>query len=272
MKASVFKKIGRYLKIFLIIKKIGFIMRASYKLNFYLLIFAVFFQMFLTLIFFHTIFRFTQNISGWSYFELLIVVGSYMIVEGLIWMLFGQLGGLRDMIRRGSLDTLLVKPVDTQFLISFWRGDIEDISRLATGLIVIVYAVKNLGFDLEKIIIGGFFYFLMLVSGTVIAYSIGLMFQSLNFWLIRGFSLFIIQDSIISMSRFPVEIFTNKFFRLFFTFVAPVAFISTFPARIFIHGFQWKLVLGSFTLAVIFFWLSRKFWLFSLKHYCSAGG
>jgi ABC-2 type transport system permease protein len=86
------------------------------------------------------------------------------------------------------------------------------------------------------------------------------------------FSLFIIQDSIISMSRFPIEIFTNKFFRLFFTFVAPIAFISTFPARIFIHGFQWKLILGSLVLAGIFFWLSRKFWLFSLKHYCSAGG
>ncbi len=272
MKASVFKKFWRYFKVFFIIKKLGFVGRTFYRLNFSLLIFAVFFQMILSVIFVKTVFSFVQNIAGWSYFESLLVLASYMIVEGAVWMLFGQMGAIKNLIQRGSLDSLLIKPIDTQLLVSAWRGDLEDVSRIFTGLGVLVYALSNLDLSLEFILVNSVFYFFLIINAITIAYSFALFLQTMSFWLIKGYSLTNIQDSILSVSKFPTDIFFNKIVRLVFTFAVPIAFISTVPAKIFSEGFNFIFLLESFAIASLFFWLSRKFWLYALRKYISVGG
>ncbi len=272
MKASAFRKFWHYFKVFFVIKKLGFTGRASYRLNFLLLIFAVSFQMILSVIFVRTVFSFVKEIAGWSYFESLLVLASYMIVEGAVWMLFGQMGAIKDLIRRGGLDSLLIKPVDAQLLVSAWRGDLEDVSRVFSGLAVLIYAISNLNLPLEFILFNSVFYFLFILNAVAIAYSFALFLQTMSFWLIKGHSLTMIQDSILSVSKFPTDIFFNKIVRFVFTFAVPIAFISTVPAKIFSEGFNFIFLLESFAVAGLFFWLSRKFWLFALRKYQSVGG
>jgi len=52
----------------------------------------------------------------------------------------------------------------------------------------------------------------------------------------------------------------------------PLAFLATVPAKILVYGFDWILVVGSFLVAGIFLWISRRFWLWGISKYTSASG
>lgn len=268
--ASSLRKIGKYWRVFWKLKQLGFMSRAFYRFNFLLLILAVFCQVALSLIFIKVVFGFVDTIAGWSYEEILVVLASYMLIEGLIWVCFGQLRALDRMIQRGNLDNLLSKPIDTQFLVSVWEGDLEDISRLITGLGILFYALWRLSFGFFDLLFFLPLYFLTLTNAFIIFYNISLIVKTYIFWSIKGVALFQLTESLIQITRFPVDIFSNKLVRIFFTFLLPLAFVTTVPAKILTRPFEIQIFLESFLLAIIFTLLARKIWNYALSHYSSA--
>ena len=59
-------------------------------------------------------------------------------------------------------------------------------------------------------------------------------------------------------------------YRFFFTFIVPVAFLTTVPAEVMLGRTQINWILGSGILAVISFIFSIFFWRFALRFYTSA--
>lgn len=263
-------KIKKYAKIWRICLYGGLMRRLVFRFNFVLMIMSVFLQMFLVLIFIKVIFSFINNLSGWSFNEALMVVASYMLVEGLMWATCAYLGGISENIRQGTLDSLLVKPVGTQFLASVQRADPEDWARVVTAIIIFIYSFKNLGFSGFDLLINIIFYILLIFSAYVIIYSITLIIKSVSFWVIDGGSLWSMVENVTKMSQYPTDIFFHKIARIIFSTAIPLAFIATVPAKILIHGPRIDLIACSFCLAFVFFVISRKFWLYALRHYSSA--
>lgn len=244
--------------------------RMAYRFNFILMCVGVFLQMFFTLIFVNVIFTYINNLSGWTQGQTLIVVAGYMIIEGLMWATCAYLCGITNNIKTGIMDLIITKPVDTQYLVSVWRGDPEDWVRVATALFVFVYAVLRLdisGFNALKNL---FFYAILIFNAYVIMYSITLVLKSITFWSIESMGVNMFNQKITKMSQYPSDIFIHKIIRIFFSTVIPLAFIATVPAKILINGFNLYLFASSCLLAVLFFFISRKFWLYALKHYSSA--
>jgi ABC-2 type transport system permease protein len=66
------------------------------------------------------------------------------------------------------------------------------------------------------------------------------------------------------MAAYPVV------YRLFFTFVVPVAFLTTVPAQAMLNRSEITWVLGAVLLAGILFSFSVLFWRFALRFYTSA--
>ena len=59
-------------------------------------------------------------------------------------------------------------------------------------------------------------------------------------------------------------------YRFFFTFIVPVAFLTTIPAESILNRTQISWVIGSGFLALGLLIISAKFWRFALKFYTSA--
>jgi ABC-2 type transport system permease protein len=59
-------------------------------------------------------------------------------------------------------------------------------------------------------------------------------------------------------------------YRFFFTFVVPVAFLTTVPAEVILGRGEWIWTLGAGILAIALLFASRAFWQFALRFYTSA--
>jgi len=264
------RKIKKFWRLFFYFRRIRLMIRMAYSVNFFIMVFGSFLQMILSVVFVRVIFGFIGDLAGWGYYQALAVVATYMIVEGLMWFLCAYLGILETFIKQGSLDGILVKPMDTQFLVSIWRGDPEDAVRLVSGIAVLFYSLSHLGLTWEQLLLNGFFYLLLLANAFFIAYSLTLIFRSVTFWTLEGGSFFALNDVLSKMSQYPTDIIFHAVVRTILTAVIPLAFMATIPAKILVYGLNWQLIGSSFLIAAIFLFVSRRFWLFALNHYSSA--
>lgn len=260
--------IKKYWCLILQLQKLKLMKRMAYKKSFVFSLFAVTLNMVLNYIFINVSFGYFNNLAGWTYYQMLAIIGIYMIIEGMMWVFMGQLNGVSNFISEGTLDGIILKPIDSQFLVSFFNGDIEDFVRIFSGSLLVSLAINNtIGWNISHI----FLFVLLLINGFVVLYSINFIVRCFSVWLINGTGLWVLIERITSNSQYPVDIYYHKIVRGLFTFVIPIAFVATVPAKILTNVvIDYKLVLISFLMCALFFTISRLFWKFSLKHYSSA--
>jgi len=266
MKELVFK-IKKYVGIMMYMQKIDLMNRMAYQVNFLVQAMTVGLQMVFSLIFIKILFVSNKSIVGWGFNEALLVVGTYMIIEGVMWTLCAYISALDRNIKDGTLDGILLRPVDAQFLISVWRGDVEDFVRIVSGVGVVAFALKNISFAAGELILNLALYFLLVLCALIITYSLNLFLRSISFWTIEGGALFSLGMAVTRITQYPSDIFYGKTAKFLTTFIIPLAFMATVPAKVLAYGFDWKLVLLAFMLAFIFFFVSRQFFHFALRHY-----
>lgn len=261
-------RIKKYRQIFWQFQKINFMTRAAYPTSFFFSLFAIIVTVLFSILFINVNFVYINNLAGWSYYQALAVIGSYMIVESVSWAFTRQLNNITRHIKSGSFDGILLKPIDEQFLVTFWSGDLEDLVRSIIGIVLLFISLeKTIGFNFGNIIL----FLFMLFFGMIMIYSFNLVVRCFSFWFIEGSGLWLLMERVVSSSQYPIDIYYNKFVRGFFTFIIPLAFVATVPARILTNiDIDWKLVGLSFLMCIVFFLGSRWFWKFSLKHYSSA--
>ncbi|OGF34476.1 hypothetical protein A2303_01240 [Candidatus Falkowbacteria bacterium RIFOXYB2_FULL_47_14] len=250
--------------------KVRLMARMAYPGNFFILTISVIAHMVLNIVFMNVIFNFVSDFSGWTYREALVIIAGYMIIDGINWALFANLTGITRNIVNGDMDFVLVKPLDTQLYVSIYRADPEDWSRVVLGVAVLIYAIAGLNLSGWALSINLLLYSALLLSGIVIFYSINLIIKSISFWTIQGWGLQPITEAILYGSRFPTGIFTHKFVRIFFYTALPIAFLASVPAEFLVKLPDFYLLGASFLIAIVFFYVSRKFFYFALSHYASA--
>ena len=144
-----------------------------------------------------------------------------------------------ELIRTGNLDFALLKPIDTQFLISLRRIEWSALSNFCVGIGLLVFSLWKLTTRHENplhlspwtMILYPFY----LLCGIAILYSLMFMLASTSIWLGRNQSLYNFWFYITNFSRYPMEIYSGDLgapLRLFFTFIVPVLVVVNVPARI----------------------------------------
>ena len=263
-------RIARYFSLFLYFKKINFLERLAYRFNFYLFLASVFSQAFFNLFFFKIIFSWVGNLRGWNFHQALLIVATVMLVDGLMWIAFAYVYNLKYQIGNGTLDGILTKPAESQFLVSVYRGDLEDLMRIITGVGVLIFSVSHLDLGGWFLFSNLFWYLLLLFNALVIVYSLALALICVSFWTIDSSMSFFLVESIIRSAQYPTDIFKKGLSRMFFTFGMPLAFLGTVPARVFSSGFDGLWILASSLTALAFFLVSRFIWKKGLAKYSSA--
>ena len=83
-------------------------------------------------------FRFTGDIAGWSYGEVLVVVGLFFAVNGVRQaFLEPNLALMREYVQRGTLDHVLTQPVDSQVLVSLRHVGMHNLVDPVLGLVLV---------------------------------------------------------------------------------------------------------------------------------------
>jgi ABC-2 type transport system permease protein len=207
------------------------------------------------------------TLAGWSRDELLTLTGVFTVVTGFSYTFFlVNFMDLPERINTGELDVLLTKPLDSQFLTTLFHFSHANISRFLIGVSILVVTFQNR--PISWLTLTGFI--LLLVSAVTILYSIWLLLVTLNFYTRRldnviGFLLELFDQT----SRTPSDAFriANPWA---FNFLLPLFMVVSFPTKALWGKLSAEWVLTTLITAIILFFLSRKFWLYSLSRYSSA--
>lgn len=214
------------------------------------------------------IYRHTESIAGWTESEALVLASTLYFIDALIstFFYFG-LDELPTMVRQGTLDFVLFKPVDSQFWISLRRINLDQLGSLVVAVLLGGYAMFQLEYVPTLLNVG--VYFGMVLTGVVIFYSFHFMMMTLSIWLVRVDNLWALSEVFTQIGRFPTDVF-DAVLRRVFTYLLPVAFLATIPTKALLGKATPSFLLFSVLWGVGFFVMGRIFWRYALRSYTSA--
>ena len=258
----------KYLKIYSLFLYTSVASELEYKINvivdFITAILSLIGSVFLLTIFFQN----TDTIAGWSFEQALIIQGIYTILNGITNTWFNpNLTEIVKHIREGTLDFVLLKPVDSQFYISLKKIAPSGFLEIILGFCLLSYCIGinqiniNLGFMLLCIT--------TLFCSIVILYSLWFLISTTTIWFVKTWNATEVLRSFLYLGRFPLNSFSFSL-RIFFSIFVPIAFITSIPSEVFLGLANiWEISL-EIIISGIFLIVSRMFWLFALKYYTSA--
>ena len=240
----------------------------AYRVNFLWQVFQSLLSLVMSLAGLAVIFSYTNALGGWLPDEILVLVGVYFLVGGMIGVVIQPgMAELVESVRGGTLDFTLTKPEDAQLLVSIQRMEVWQFTDIVLGMGVLATALIRLGERVGGWEAAGFI--LMLVAGGLIIYSFFLILATLSFWFVRVENILVVFQSMYEAGRWPVSLYPG-WLRYGLTFVVPVAFATTVPAEALTGRLGWGTMLGAVAIAAVLLTLSRLFWRAGLRHYSGA--
>ncbi len=203
---------------------------------------------------------------GWSWDEALLVLGIFTILQGVAaTFLVPNLNKIVSYVQEGTLDFVLLKPISSQFWLSAHTVSPWGLPDMVFGAVIVFYAGGHVGLTATD-------YLALLpplALGIVSLYSLWFILAATSIWFVKIYNVTEVLRSLLEAGRFPIEGYPAVY-RVFFTFIVPVAFLTTVPAQTMIGRSDPVWLLGSALLAFILFQFSKWFWGFALRFYTSA--
>jgi ABC-2 type transport system permease protein len=214
------------------------------------------------------IFQQRQSIAGWSFEEALMVTGWFTLMKGILeGAVNPSLSSVVEHIRKGTLDFILLKPADAQFLVSTarfepWRG-----TDVLGALAIFSIAFYRLGRVPQPMHILAAL--LLLLCAITVLYSLWILVISAAFYVVRVDNLSFLFSSLFDAARWPASVFRGGL-RIFFTFVIPLALMTTYPALALLGRLNALLALQVLLGSAVFAAGARFVWLRAIGRYTSA--
>jgi ABC-2 type transport system permease protein len=256
----------RYLRVLSIFWRTTFAAEMEYRLNFVVSTLSSLGQLAGSLFGLFLFYRTGYTFAGWDWEQALIVLGIFTLFQGFSsTFLSPNLNRIVQHIQQGTLDFVLLKPISSQFWLSTYTLSPWGIPDLLFGVILIVYAGGRLGLGPSNYL----FSLLPLFFGFIILYSLWFMLGAMSIWFVKIYNVTEVLRGLLEAGRFPMAAYPVAY-RFFFTFVIPVAFLTTVPAEALLGRTEVIWTVGAGVLALALFLASRAFWQFALRFYTSA--
>ena len=270
-----------YLRVWLTFARNALIREMTFRGNFVITVLtrALWFcsQVLLFKIIFSNVARITE---GWDEYQYFAFMATGMLINALIEALFmPNAANFSELIRTGNLDFALLKPIDTQFLVSFEKMDLAMLNQVLLSIGLLIYALSNLPAGAEVTVGGVALYLLYVVAGVTILYSLMISLASTAIWFGRNQGLYDFWFYITVFARYPRSIYETEppsvaggLILFTFTFVLPILVAVTVPARVLLGTLENQAWLAgvALTAAVVGLVVSRAIFTWSLRSYRSA--
>jgi ABC-2 type transport system permease protein len=226
----------------------------------------------LTLIPLLVVFGVRKQVAGWSFGEALVVVAWFTLLKAILeGAVSPSLTAVVEHVRNGTLDFVLLKPADAQFLVSTAKFEPWRIIDLLGALGIFVYAFRLLGRWPHPTQLALALVFLVLATMTL--YSIWILVVSAAFWVVKVDNLSYLFGSLFDAGRWPIDVFRGVFrgaLRFAFTFIFPLALMTTYPAQALLGKLAPSTALFALAGGLAFATVSRQVWKRALRMYTSA--
>ncbi|MCX5660171.1 MAG: ABC transporter permease [Planctomycetota bacterium] len=204
--------------------------------------------------------------GGWRWEEALVVMGLFTLLEGFTrTLLTPNLGRIVAHVQTGTLDFVLLKPISSQFWLSMRNFSPWGLPDVALGLGVIAYSAWRLGVAPAAIAAG----LVPVALSVVTLYSLWFILGTTTIWFVKTYNVTEVLRGLLEAGMYPLAAYPAGY-RIFFTFVVPVAFLTTVPAEIVLgrEGQSMLFVAAAVAMGLLAF--SIAFWRFALRYYTSA--
>ncbi len=207
-------------------------------------------------------------VAGWTFDRALVVVGYFTLLRGILdGAVNPSLLAVVDHIRQGTLDFVLLKPADAQFLVSTARFEVWKGLDVVAAIGILGWAFHLLG--RAPTAGGAALSAALLLCAVLVLYALWILVISAAFWVVRLDNLAFFFGSVFDFARWPVGIFKGTW-HLVFTFVIPLGLMTTYPAEALLGSLHAETAvfaaLGSFA----FVGLCRLVWTRAISRYTSA--
>lgn len=236
-----------YLRVFHTFLRNSLVRDMTFRANFLIDTISAMSWVFMNLGFYLLVFSYTPMIgegTGWGKYEFFLFLSTTLLVNSLVRGLFLRNAiEFSEHVRTGTLDFLLLKPMDTQFLVSLGRIEWSAIGPFTCGLLLMGYSLYQL--DVRNRYtpgaLEGTLYVFYLLCGVGIYYSLMITMAATSVWLGRNQTLLNFWFYITNFSRYPMEIYEEGLgFALLYVFkyVIPVLIAVNVPARLLAKPFN----------------------------------
>ncbi len=209
-----------------------------------------------------------RGLGGWTWPEALVVLGVYTLLDGVSsTLLRPNLSRIVTQVQEGTLDFVLLKPIDSQFWLSARTFALGGLPEIGAGLLLMAWAARAAGGRPSLAAVAAAI--VLLLTSLTILYSLWFVLATTSIWFVKTWNATEVLRATLTAGRYPITAYPQTL-RVLFTVVIPVAFLTTVPAEAILGRPSWPWLLGGAGMAVLFFALSRAFWQLALRFHTSA--
>lgn len=257
----------RYLRILRILIRTSFIRDITFRGGFYVDAFYSFMWLGLFFIVIQVLFAHTSAIAGWSKGNLIVLLGVWSFLDDLATGTFWWgVSRLPTLVSDGTMDFILTRPVDSQFVIAAERFRFSRVILIAADIALIAY-----GLSIGSIASGLSLFIalpVVLVSGYLTAFSLFYLLHTLGFWFLRLNNIWALYEGLENIGKYPLDVF-GRHVKLLSLTVVPLTVMFVFPAEALVGFLTTSEVFVALAVSVIFLALMRKFYQYSVRRYSS---
>ncbi len=263
--------VRRYIYLWIAIFKYSLSRDMEYKTNFIGSLFVDTIYYITWYYFFEVIYSKTTMLGAFDREDILVFLIATFFVDTIFMMLFDGAGQLREHIRTGSLDFILLRPVNSQFLISFRYIRSYTLVSLVV-LSVILYQILIIFHSSSLNFSNIFLFIISLFMGSLIWYCFEFITSCLTFYFRDFRTGGWLTHEIMKFSMRPDTIYQGLTRKILFT-ILPMALVASVPTRLLLYGFttqNQKYFIAQIIVVFILLCTTRILWNVGLKQYESA--
>lgn len=216
------------------------------------------------------IYRSGTTVMGLTPDEVLLFTGTFVMMTGIYaGLIMMNLFALRHLIRDGTLDLYITKPVSLQFMITMRRSDLGLmlVDGLA-GLAIIVVALVRLGSTFSLWRLFGFAGYM--VAGGMAAYGLFVLPNLLGFWF-PGTDIATFTDPFWDFNSMPMGIY-HRAVQDIGMIVLPIFLVTNFPALYLMDKLTPAMAVWGMVAPLLLLVLTRLVFKRAIRRYESASG
>jgi ABC-2 type transport system permease protein len=228
---------------------------------------------------FEIIYRNVDAINEWSREQYFAFMATAMLINAIVETFFmPNCANFSELIRTGNLDFALLKPIDTQFLISFEKIDLANLTQLFLAGALLGYALHQIGEPIG--VLNAVMYLLLIVVGVMFFYSLMIALASTSIWFGRNQGLYDFWFYITVFARYPRSIYggvdptrfeAGEALQFAFSYIVPILLVVTVPSQVLLSmALDPRLVASLLVGATVGLAASRWVFEWSLRRYRSA--
>lgn len=214
------------------------------------------------------------SIGGWTFPEIAVLYALRLLAHAVFLVPLHMLDELDDLVRNGTFDRFLVRPLNPLLQVLTRRFSVNCIGDVVTAIGVLIYAsaIANIDWTFVTIL----YAVAAVLGGALIEGGLALGISAMSFRFVETWPARDLFDVILlNFGSYPLSVF-GVATQCVMTWIVPVAFVAWVPAAVVLDrtdGLGVSVALAWLTpvVGVVWFTLGYRLWRHQLRGYSSTG-